>query len=285
MRQKDLIDILLVSSDFVFGSTDKEGKILTVTPACREVLKLQEGELEGKNLVDIIPELGMVQHGEFIPVQPRGGLDMWGDDGDADLGVDFMEFLAFHTQESGRFEIETSINMIEKWFSVVTNKVLNDDDIIFTIMIRDITKRKHDELEILDLNQNLEARVESRTEQIKSVVMSCSSELGQVNDTYQGMKEKQMDIMESLENNILTATEGLSEEQKEVIISTISAELVKCMNLYSEDQITDQKFMLTMMSLNELFGSSGDQNENLKPGQMGGTNQDEVDDLLGSLGL
>ena len=40
-----------------------------------------------------------------------------------------------------------------------------------------------------------------------------------------------------------------------------------------------------MMSLNEVFGSESDANENLKPGQIGGTSQDEVDDLLGSLGL
>jgi hypothetical protein len=57
------------------------------------------------------------------------------------------------------------------------------------------------------------------------------------------------------------------------------------MNLYSEDQITDQKFMLTMMSLNELFGGKSTEDENLKPGQLSGTSQDEVDDLLGSLGL
>ena len=157
--------------------------------------------------------------------------------------------------------------------------------IIFTVMIRDITLRKQDEQEILDLNQNLEARVESRTSQIKSVVMSCSSELGQVNDTYQNMKEQQMDIMESIESSVLAETESLNELQVKQIKAAISKELVKCMNLYSEDQITDQKFMLTMMSLNELFGNESDQDKNLKPGQLAGSTQDEVDDLLGSLGL
>ena len=284
MRQNDLIDILLVSSDFVFGSTDNSGKILTVTPACREVLKLQEGEIEGKLLNEVIPELAFHPQSEYKPVQPRGGLDMWSDDV-IEEGADYMEFLAYHTQEQGRFEIETAIDSTPAWLSLVTNKVQSDDDIIFTVLIRDISPRKRDEKEILDLNQNLEQRVESRTEQIKSVVMSCSTELGQVNDTYQSMKEKQMDIMESMESQILAVTEDWEEEQQEKITQVIQAQLVKCMNLYSEDQITDQKFLLTMMSLNELFGSESDQNENLKPGQLGGTNQDEVDDLMASLGI
>jgi len=196
-----------------------------------------------------------------------------------------MEFLASYTQDNSRFEIETAVANSQAWLSLVTNKVSNDDSIIYTVLIRDISRRKQDEKEILDLNQNLEERVESRTSQIKSVVMSCSSELGQVNDTYQAMKEQQMDIMENIETRVLDETEDLTEKQQEQIKNAVSSELVRCMNLYSEDQITDQKFMLTMMSLNELFGNESSEDKNLKPGQLGGTNQDEVDDLLGSLGL
>ncbi|KZY37792.1 hypothetical protein A3752_14070 [Oleiphilus sp. HI0081] len=285
MRQSDLIDILLVSSDFIFLSTDKHGKITTVTPACRDVIKKQEGEVEGKMLDEIVPELAFYPQAEFEIVQPRGGLELMLDDEDCDQGCEYMEFLASQTQDDGRFEIETTIEGQQAWLSMVTNKVLVDDEIIFTVMIRDITRRKLDEKEILDLNQNLEARVESRTEQIKNVVMSCSSELSQVNETYQAMKEQQMGIMENVEKAVLEGAEGLSEVQQGQIREAISGELVKCMNLYSEDQITDQKFMLTMMSLNELFGSLSPEDQNLRPDQLSGTNQDEVDDLLSSLGI
>jgi len=285
MRQTDLIDILLISSDFVFLSTDNNGKILTVTPAIREVFNLQEGEVEGLSLNELIPALSMYPQTEFETVQARGGLEMMVEDDVCDEGVEYMEFLASHTQSDGRFELQASIENGPSWVSLVTNKVLNDGNIIYTVMVRDITQRKQDEHEILDLNQNLEARVESRTSQIKGVVMSCSAELEQVNSTYQKMKEKQMDLIESLEESVLAETEGLNESQISQIKNAISAELVKSMNLYSEDQITDQKFMLTMMSLNELFGGETDQDENLKPGQLSGTSQDEVDDLLGSLGL
>jgi len=285
MHQNDLIDILLVSSDFVFLSADRNGTILTVTPACREILKLQEGELEGRTLEKVIPELSFYPQSEFNIVQPRGGLELMLDEDDYEQGAEYMEFLASETQDNRRFEIETQIADTPAWLSLVTNKVLNDDQLIFTVMVRDISLRKKDEKEILDLNQNLEARVDSRTSQIKSVVMSCSAELSQVNETYQTMKEQQMDIMESIETSVLENVQDLSETQTQQIKDAINAELIKCMNLYSEDQITDQKFMLTMMSLNEVFGSESDRNENLKPGQIGGTSQDEVDDLLGSLGL
>lgn len=285
MPQNDLIDSLLVSSDFVFLSTDHTGKILTVTPAIREVFFLQEGEVEGQSLNELIPMLCMYPQSEFEVVQARGELELMMDDDTCDEGAEYMEFLASHTQSKGRFELETGVEQGPKWASLVTNKVLNDGNIIYTVMIRDISKRKHDECEILDLNQNLEARVEARTSQIKGVVLSCSKELEQVNTTYQNMKEKQMDLMESIESSVLSETEGLSESQISQIKNAISSELVKSMNLYSEDQITDQKFMLTMMSLNELFGSKSTEDENLKPGQLSGTSQDEVDDLLGSLGL
>ena len=77
----------------------------------------------------------------------------------------------------------------------------------------------------------------------------------------------------------------MSDQQVEQVKNAIGSALVESMNLYSVDQITDQKFMLTMMSLNELFDAASTEDENLKPGQLSGTNQDEVDDLLGSLGL
>jgi chemotaxis regulatin CheY-phosphate phosphatase CheZ len=91
--------------------------------------------------------------------------------------------------------------------------------------------------------------------------------------------------MENIERKVLEETEGLSEKQIDQVKDAIGNALVESMNLYYVDQITDQKFMLTMMSLNELFDAASSQNANLKPGQLSGTNQDEVDDLLGSLGL
>jgi len=285
MQQSDLIDILLVSSDFVFAMADREGTILSVTPAVRDIFKLQEGEVEGRTLVQLIPELAHYPQSEFEAIQPRGGLELMTDDASCSTGKDYLEYLAAYEQSTGHVEIESQICGESHWLQLVTNKILHDDEIIFTVMISDITKRKRDELELLDLNQNLEARVEARTEQIKHVVLSCSSELEQVNITYQEMKERQMSIMESLETNVLAKIQNLSEAQSAQLGEVLRNELVQSMNLYSEDQITDQKFMLTMMSLSELFGSNSTTSDNLRPDQLGGASQDDVDDLLDSLGI
>src|SRR5690606_15032329 len=117
MRKKDLIDILLVSSDFVFLSTDKCGKIETVTPACRDILKRQEGEIEGLTLDEVIPELAFYPQEEFEIVQPRGGLELMLDDDECDKGIDYLEYLAFYTQQTGRFELESMVDDKRIWLS------------------------------------------------------------------------------------------------------------------------------------------------------------------------
>lgn len=285
MQQSDLVDILLVSSDFVFITTDREGVILSVTPAVRDIFNLQEGEVEGRSLAQLIPELGHCAAGDFEAIQPRGGLELMSDDESCSTGSDYLEYLAAYEQTTGHFEVESQIGEQPHWLQLVTNKVLHDGEIIFTVMFSKITQRKKNEFEIRDLNQNLEARVEARTEQIKNVVRSCSTELEHVNKTYQEMKERQMSIMESLESKVLAKADGLSDTQSEQLAEALRTELIQSMNLYSEDQITDQKFMLTMMSLSELLGGKSASSDNLTPDQLSGASQDDVDDLLDSLGI
>lgn len=292
VKQSELFDILKVVADFVLLAVDSKGVIESATPRVRTMFQMNEGEVEGKSLSDIVPELAWLEQMEFTPVEPRGGIDLMGDVDVVTSECAYMEYLAAHQQQNGNYEVLTTIADQSCWLMFATYKLQHEGNIVFSVIIADITERKKNEEEIRELNENLEQRVadrtaelEGRTNQIKSVVKSCGSELQSVNDTYQEMKEKQMQLMEGIGDRLLKRVDNLSEEQVSQIRELMSEELVHCMNLYSEDQITDQKFLLTMLSLKEIFEAAAPEASNLRPGQLGGSNQNEVDDLLASLGI
>lgn len=292
VKQSELFEILKVVADFVLLAVDSNGVIESATPRVRTMFQMNEGEIEGKALVDIIPELAMLEQMEFAPVEPRGGIDLMGDLEVAMGDSLYMEALAAYQQQSGNYEVLTSVAGKPVWLMLATYKLLHDGNIVFSVVVADITERKQNEEEIRQLNENLEQRVqertaelEGRTNQIKAMVKTCGNELQSVNDTYQVMKEKQMQLMEGIGDRLLKRVEHLNEEQVSQIREVMSEELVHCMNLYSEDQITDQKFLLTLLSLKEIFETAAPESTNLRPGQLSGANQSEVDDLLASLGI
>lgn len=140
----------------------------------------------------------------------------------------------------------------------------------------------HQEIQVRHQKEELE----SKEKQIHTIVTSCAQELEQVNTTYQEMKEKHMDIMEGLAAASVINVEELSDIQLTTLQQNISAEMMKTMELYGEDQITDQKFLLTIKELHRILGNADDEAANLTPGQMAEEDeQSNVDDLLASLGL
>ncbi len=292
MQKQEIVDTLLVAADFVLLAIDGQGVVRTSTPAVRTIFEKQEGEVEGHPLVDLIPTLADMPIPDFEPIEARGGMGGMGDEDVEVADCLLMEYLACYKQNIGKLETQVLVGSELRWIDLAVYKLEIGGGLTFLATINDITTRKEQEEEIRELNENLEHMVEERTadlqersEQIKRMVESCATELTQVNETYQVMKEKHMDMMEGLEASILSEVPGLSEEQRTQVQAVMQAKLVEAMNMYSEDQITDQKFMLTIISLNELFGSSTSESDNLKPGQLSGTNQDEVDDLLDSLGI
>jgi hypothetical protein len=284
MKPNDLLEFLRTAADFAIIETNESGKILFASPAVRSIFDLQEGEVEGMQFDKLIPAVCFLDVSHFKPVQARGAIELMDDDECTVSECKYLEYLAAEVQKEGRFEAEIEVQGQAKWLEISTYKLLQDTKIGFAVIINEITRRKRNEKEIKALNENLEQRVEDRTKQIKNVVVSCGSQLEQINLNYQSMKESQMDIIEALEMRVATAIPSLNDEQLEQLTEVIRHEVVRCMDLYGQDQITDQKFMLSIMSLNELFDSSAS-NDNLKPGQLGGTNQSEVDDLLDSLGI
>ena len=292
MNKEQTVDLLITSADFVILTIKGDGNIISANPAVRKVFGLQEGEIEGKKLVDLIPDIELLAQLEFNPVEARGSMDNFDDHEVETCDCIYLEALAAKEELGDHHEIQILVNEKVRWIELATTKILHGENIFFTVIINDITRRKNDEQKILDLNQSLEQKVldrtadlESRTDQVKKIVVSCGDELKAINDTYQSMKERQMDIIEAMEGHIIKNVADLTEPQRQSIKKSVDSELVKCMNIYSEDQITDQKFLLAIITLNELFSGQTTAQDNLKPGQLSGTSQEEVDDLLGSLGI
>ncbi len=291
--QSELFEVLKLVADFTLLNVNGKGIVESATPPIRKIFKKNEGEVEGLPLVDLIPELEMLGMMEFEPIEPRGGFELMGD---LDVQVSecmYLEYLAAYSQSTGKYEMQTLVDMQERWVELATYKLSHSGDIVFVVLISDITQRKQTELEIKQLNENLEQRVEERTaelqertNQIKKVVTSCATELESVNDTYQQMKEKQMMILEGIEENILSQTHGLNETQQNEIKETMRSEFTRCLELYSEDQITDQKFLATMKSLQALFDNKAkDELDKLATKEFVSEDRSDVDDLLDSLGI
>ena len=142
---------------------------------------------------------------------------------------------------------------------------------IISILLEMFEQRlMHFENELAISNKN--SALEKKNSQITHVIRCCSTELDNVNKTYQQMKERQMELMEVMANTIIAGTPGLNDTQQEQIKAAVGSQLMKLMDLYSADQITDQTFLLTIQELKKLL-----------PEQLGGASQDSIDELLASL--
>jgi len=165
------------------------------------------------------------------------------------------------------------------------------------ILVRNTPQAAHEEKLAIHIVSSLLEQFEERLisfkaqeelhhkqKQIGVVVASCTTELNHVKDTYQNIKEKQMDLLESIEGTLIENLPNLAEADQEKMKSTLAAIVNQSFDLFGTEQITDQKFLLSINSLNELF-SEEHAEDPLKPGQLGGANQTDVDDLLASLGM
>ncbi len=73
MNKEQTVDLLITSADFVILTINNTGCIISANPAVRKVFGLQEGEIEGKTLSDLIPDITLLEQTEFNPVEARGG--------------------------------------------------------------------------------------------------------------------------------------------------------------------------------------------------------------------
>ena len=131
-----------------------------------------------------------------------------------------------------------------------------------------------------------ELHVLKKNEQIQNIVFSCNKALGEVNQAYQQMKEQQMQLLENLASTTAAEISDLTTEQTDKLISILNTRMMQAMELYTVDQITDQKFLMTLEELKNLFNEQKSQKQkNLEPGQLSGKQQEDVDQLLALLGI
>jgi len=165
------------------------------------------------------------------------------------------------------------------------------------ILVRNTPKAQHEEKLAITIVSSLLEQFEERLvsfkaqeelrrkqKQIKVVVSSCTDELNHVKDTYQELKEKQMDLLESMESKLIETLPQLSEADQGKLKATLSDLISQSFDIFGSEQITDQKFLLSISSLNDLF-SEEQADDRLKPGKMSDGKQSDVDDLLASLGM
>jgi len=172
---------------------------------------------------------------------------------------------------------------------MIRNTPQNEDEAMKAIEIVSIMLEQfkgclehfENELFIADKNRELE----KRADQIRNVVRSCSDQLKVVNDTYQEMKEKQMAILEQLNGHILQGISGLDNSQVSALKDVVDKQIINSMELYTADQITDQKFLNTIEQLNNLLAEKSTPSTPAEPSEFGGISQAEVDELLASLGI
>lgn len=131
-----------------------------------------------------------------------------------------------------------------------------------------------------------QSEIRKKSSQLEGIIKACAEELDAVNNNYQDMKERQMDLIEGLAACVIPRIPDLDEKQAEKIAQILGEQVIKSMELFSEDQITDQKFNITIKKLQNAIKNKAKEDSNrLEPGKMAGTSQNEIDDLLSSFGM
>lgn len=139
IKQNELLDVLTTVANFVLMAVDSHGVIETVTPQVRTIFKKNEGEVEGLHLSDLIPELKSLDTKTFVPLQPRGAIDLLDDKSASISKCTFLEYLAAHEQIGGHFILGANIAGQLCQLELAVYKLLHEGTIIFAVFISDVT--------------------------------------------------------------------------------------------------------------------------------------------------
>jgi signal transduction histidine kinase/CheY-like chemotaxis protein len=166
IKQNELFDILKVVADFMLMAVNGEGVIETVTAQVRAIFKKNEGDVEGLQLTELLPELKSLGQEAFTRLQPRGGLDLLADEDAATTHCAYLEYLAAYELRYGHYELKTTIDGEQRQLELATYKLIHAGTIIFSIIISDVTRIN--QLKVAERNALEQARLSAAEAKTKS---------------------------------------------------------------------------------------------------------------------
>ncbi|MES2674200.1 MAG: response regulator [Pseudomonadota bacterium] len=166
IKQNELFDILKVVADFMLMAVNGDGVIETVTAQVRAIFKKNEGDVEGLQLTELLPELKTLGQEPFTRLQPRGGLDLLADEDAAATHCAYLEYLAAYELRYGHYELKTTIDGEQRQLELATYKLIHAGTIIFSIIISDVTRIN--QLKVAERNALEQARLSAAEAKTKS---------------------------------------------------------------------------------------------------------------------
>lgn len=186
-RLKAVIDTVI---DGVI-TIDKRGIIESVNPAAADLFKYDPSELRGQNVSVLMPDPHRSRHDKYIKNY---------------LETQDPKIIGIGREVEGRrkdgslFPLRLAVSELQ----------LDNNEIIFTGIIHDLTEIKKAEHELIKLNQELESIIEQRTEKLNEVI----NRLLDLNRKYEQEIDHRKKVEEALRDNQSKLTRMLDREKE-----------------------------------------------------------------------
>lgn len=165
--------LILNTSESVIIGVDNNGMVNSINPSVRKIFGYFEGEVEGKELSFLIPELESIQYDEFEFTTDSGELELFeSEERDETITPEefnYLERFIFGKLEQGiKQELQTrKKDGTPLWIRLSINRVMVEQKWIYSINITDITERKKKEEEALQLERNQVKITQDMLEEVK----------------------------------------------------------------------------------------------------------------------
>jgi two-component system, LuxR family, sensor kinase FixL len=170
---------------------DKHGIIESVNPAAARLFHYEETELLGKNISMLMPEPHQSKHDQYMQNYLAGGQAKI-------IGIG-REVEAMR-KDGSLFPIRLAVSEVK----------LDDEEVIFTGIIHDLTDIKKAEQNLINLNLQLESIIEQRTEKLNEVI----NKLLDLNRKYEQEIDRRKKMETNLRDHQLKLTKLLDREKE-----------------------------------------------------------------------